>query len=137
MVSLDINSIQSMNLFGKITGVKAKFFFPYASSIVFIVDPFQLNRAIGDKEFNLRRLGITFKKRIKIIADPTPDKISRFVRTLVAPVKFKSLIIENDEVILKAGPQAKASLIGRNHANLDQLQDILKHYFHIKNVKIA
>jgi NusA-like KH domain protein len=136
-VKLDITSIQYMNLFNKITGVKAKFFFPYSSALVFIVDPFQLTRALGDKDFNLRRLGITFKKRIKIIPEPTPDRISRFVRILVSPIRFKSLIIENDEIIIKAGSHAKASLIGRNHSNLDQLQDILKHYFHVKSVKIA
>jgi len=137
MVKLDITAIQYMNLFSRITGVKAKFFFPYASSLVFIVDPFFLMRAIGDRDSNLRRLSITFKKRVKIIADPTPDKISKFVRILVSPARFKSLIVENDEITIRAGPQAKASLIGRNHANLDQLEDILKHYFHVKTVRIA
>jgi transcription antitermination factor NusA-like protein len=134
---LDITSIQSMNLFNRITGIKAKFFFNYASSLIFIVDPFQLNQAMGERENNLRKLGITFKKRVKIVPEPTPEKINRFVKILVSPVKFKSLSIENGEVIIKAGPQGKASLIGRNHANLDQLQDILRHYFKIRTVRIA
>lgn len=134
---LDITSIQSMNLFNRITGIKAKFFFNYSSSIVFIVDPLDLGAAIGERDNNLRKLGITFKKRVKILPEPTPEKINRFVKLLVAPVKFKSLMIENEIVTIKAGPQGKASLIGRNHSNLDQLEDILKHYFKIKSVRIA
>jgi NusA-like KH domain protein len=134
---LDITSIQYMNLFNRITNVKAKFLFNYASSLVFIVDFENLSRALGERENNLRRLGITFKKRVKIIAEPTPEKINYFVKRLVAPIKFKSIAIENNEVTIKAGPQAKASLIGRNHSNLDQLDDILKHYFKIKSVRIA
>ena len=134
---LDITSIQYMNLFNKITGVKAKFCFPYSSSLVFIVDPIMLLNALGERDNNLRRLGITFKKRVKILSEPTPEKINPFVRRLVSPIKFRNLIIENDEVIIKAGPQAKATLIGRNHSNLDQLQNILKHYFKIKSVRIA
>ena len=136
ITKLDITSIQFMNLFFKITGVRSKFCFNYSSSLVFIVDPEQLNNAIGDRGYNLRRLSITLKKRIKILSNPTPNKINRFVKTLISPLRFQKITIENNEVVIKAGPQAKASLIGRNHSNMDQLQEILKYYFKIKSLKI-
>ena len=126
-----------MNLFFKITGVKSKFCFNYASTLVFIVDPEQLNAAIGERGYNLRRLGIMLKKRIKILPVPTFNKINRFVKALIFPLKFQKLTIENQDVIIKAGQQAKASLIGRDHVNMDQLQDILKYYFKIKSLKIV
>jgi len=134
---LDITCIQSINLFNRITGIKAQFCFNYASSLIFIVSPENFNAAIGERGNNLRRLGITFKKRIKIVAAPTPDKINRFVKAVVSPVRFNKLTVENGEVSIKAGPQAKASLIGRNHANLDQLQDILKYYFKTRSLRIV
>ena len=134
---LDITSIQYMNLFFRITGVKARFCFPYASSLIFIVNFEDLNRAIGEKGVNIRKMGIAIKKRIKIITSPSPERISRFVGALVSPLKFKKLTVENEEITIRAGPQAKASLIGRNHANLDQLQNILKYYFKIRSLRIV
>jgi len=134
---LDITCIQSMNLFNRITGIKSQFCFIYASSLIFVVSPENFDAAIGDRGNNLRRLSIAFKKRIKIVSTPTPDKINRFVKAVVSPVRFNKLTVENEEVSIKAGPQAKASLIGRNHVNLDQLQDILKYYFKTKLLRIV
>jgi ribosomal protein S3 len=40
-------------------------------------------------------------------------------------------------VSIQAGQQSKASLIGRNHARIDELSSIVKQYFDVKEIKIV
>jgi len=54
---------------------------------------------------------------------------------VIYPVRFKKLIIQNDEIIINAGPHAKALLIGREGVKLEELQNILQRHFAIKRLK--
>ncbi len=69
-------------------------------------------------------------KRIKIIAVPKNIKdIKVFISAIVSPVTFKELEITPDEIILTAGNQSKAALIGRNKRRLLEMQKIVRDFF--------
>ena len=52
-----------------------------------------------------------------------------FIKSIVSPVEFKDLEIRNDEIIINAGMQSKAALIGRNRRREQELKEIVKDYF--------
>jgi len=69
-------------------------------------------------------------KRVKII--PNPEGIinlRKFIEAIVNPATFRELEIKGNEIILIAGSQNKAILIGRNKRRLIELQKIVKDYF--------
>jgi len=134
--TFDITSIQQINLFSRITGVQAKNCFNYSNSLIFVVDGFFLNRAIGRGGENVRMLSSYLKKKVKIIRTPQPDELERFILTVIYPLKFKSLKNENGSVTISAGQQSKASLIGRNHSRINELIEIVKQYFDVKDIRI-
>lgn len=136
----DITSIQYMNLFSFATGVNAVDCFGYGSSIVFVVKPGFVLKAVGKDGENVKRLSEKIGKKVKVISLPLPSlsdcDIVNFVLALIYPVKFKKLTRDKDGIIISAEPQAKALLIGRNGARLNELRSILRKYFKIKRIKI-
>ena len=134
--TFDIGSIQQINLFSKITGVRAQNCFNYSNSIIFVVDPHFAGRAFGNAGENIRRLSSILKKKVRIIRTPEND-IENLVKAVVFPLRFKKLSVENSTVIISAGQQSKASLIGRDHARLNELTGIVKQYFDIKEIRIV
>ena len=132
---LDLKSIQCINIFSKITGVRTKDCFNYNNGIVFVVMPSLLPRALGEKGENVKRLGYMLRSRVKIMP---ASNIDNFVRMLVMPVRFKRLLVEEDGTItIIAGQQSKASLIGRDKVRVNELEKILKQYYNIKALKIV
>ena len=68
--TLNIECIQQINLFAKITKVRAQNCFNYSNSIIFIVDPKYIKKALGKQNTNLKKLGIALKRRVRIIKSP-------------------------------------------------------------------
>jgi len=103
-------------LFEKITRVNTRFCLKYNETIIFCV-PKHL-------------VSMVLRKKIKII--PTPQGIQharKFIEIIANPVTFKDLEIKDDEIILTAGSQSKAALIGRNKRRLLEMQKIVKEFF--------
>ena len=104
--------------------------FKYNEAIIFCVPKGLISRAVGQDGANVKKISFILRKRIKII--PTPEGIKdakAFIEKIVAPVTFKGLEITNEELILTAGPQSKAALIGRNKRRLLEMQKIVKDFF--------
>ena len=89
-----------------------------------------VNRAIGENGKNIKRIGEVLGKKAKVIPSPRGIyDVKQFIENIVYPVTFKSLEIKDDEMILTAGNQSKAALIGRDKKRLLELQKIIKDYF--------
>ena len=52
------------------------------------------------------------------------------------PVKFRGIELKDNEAIINASSQSKASLIGRGKVRLNEMQNILEQYFGIKKLRI-
>jgi len=129
-----------INLFAKISGVTTTKVFTYNNQIIFAVPKNKISIAIGKGAVNVKKLNEILRRNIKIIAMPEKDNIggiSKFVEDVVAPVEFNKIDIRNDSVVITAGRQSKAALIGRGRQREKELADVLKNFFGIIKFKIA
>jgi len=125
-----MEDIRNLNLFQRITLIKTRFCFSYNNTTFFCVPKSMLMKAIGREGRNVKTMNQILKRRIRII--PSPDGISdikRFIESIVNPVTFKDIGVSENEVILNAGSQSKAALIGRDKRRLIEMQGIIKDFF--------
>jgi len=128
--TLDMQDIRYLNLFGKITGINTRFCFNYNETIFFCVPKRFISRAIGNGGKNIKRVSEILGKKIRVVPIPLGIYDAKsFIEKIVTPLTFKNLEIKNNEIILTAGSQNKASLIGRNKRRLLEMQKISKDYF--------
>lgn len=128
--TIDMQGMRYLNLFSKITGVRTRHFFKYNETIMFCVPRNLLRKALGNNGSNLRKIGEILKKRIRII--PMPHGIEdaeTFIKAIINPIEFKEIQIKDDEIIVTAGSQNKASLIGRNRRRESEMKEIIKNFF--------
>ena len=119
-----------LNLFEKITGVRTRYCFEYNNTIIFSVPGNLIPRCLGPDARNIHRMNDILRKRIKVICLPRNiGDVRAFIGAIVAPVTFKGLDISQNEIILTAGIQSKAALIGRNKRRLMEMQKIMKDFF--------
>jgi NusA-like KH domain protein len=134
---IDMKKIQYLNIFEKITRIKTMYCFEYNSSIIFAIPAYLISKAIGIKGINVKRLSRTINRKVRIVAIPSvPSDIATFIETIIYPVKFKKITVESEKIIIRAGPQSKALIIGRNRIRLNNLKDILEKYFGIVHLII-
>ncbi|MCX6750989.1 MAG: hypothetical protein NTZ83_06010 [Candidatus Pacearchaeota archaeon] len=131
MVStLDMQDLRYLNLFEKVTRIRTHYCFEYNNTILFCVPREFVSQAIGPDARNLRRISEIIKKRVKVISIPrNPEDIRRFIELVVSPVTFKDLEILPNEIVLNAGSQSKAALIGRDKRRLIEMQKITQDFF--------
>ena len=125
-----MQDMRYLNLFTKITHVSTRFCFKYNETIIFCVPKKFVSKAIGSEGNNIKRINQILRKKIKVISFPEGIKDAKiFISNIVSPVTFKDLEIKEGEIILNAGSQSKAALIGRNKRRLKEMQGIVKDYF--------
>jgi len=128
--SLDMQDIRYLNLFEKITRVRTRFCFKYNETIIFCVPKRFVPKAIGPDGKNVKQMSELLRKKIKIIPLPSGiNHIKPFIESIVSPIVFKNLEIRGNEVVLTAGNQSKAALIGRNKRRFLEMKKIVKDYF--------
>lgn len=137
MVSvIDMKDIRYLNLFRNITNINTRYCLHYNNSLIFAVPKNSVSRAIGKNGTNVKKLSEILGRKIKIIPNPKGiEDLRSFVENIVNPVMFKDIEIVENEIVLTAGSQNKASLIGRDKKRLLELKLILKDYFK-KDLKI-
>jgi len=119
-----------LNLFSKMTGVSTRFCFMYNEFITFCVPKNLVSKAIGENGKNVKKMGEILGRKIKVIPMPLgPQDIRKFMGFIVNPLTFRNLEIKGNEIIITAGIQSKAALIGKNKRRLIELQKVAKEYF--------
>ena len=125
-----MQDIRHLNLFQRITGISTRYAIKYNEMIIFCVPKSLISKAIGEKAKNIRKISEILNKRIKVIPIPKGiQHIKEFIEAIVSPVTFKDLEIKDNEIILTAGNQSKAALLGRNKRRLIEMQKIIKDFF--------
>jgi NusA-like KH domain protein len=134
---LEMKFIRYANLFYKITRVRTNHCFEYNNTIVFVVPRKFVARSIGKDNKNLEKLNEIIGKKIKIVATPkSREDIENFVSIIIKPVRARTVEIRDNEAIITANIQSKASLIGKNKSRLEEMENILGQYFDVKKVRI-
>ena len=135
--TIDMQGMRYLNLFEKITQIKKKFFFYYNNMIIFCVPRNLISRSLGKDNSNLKKLNNILKKKIRIVSIPLGiQDAERFIQAIINPVTFKEVEIKEDEIIITAGSQNKAALLGRNKRRLLEMQKIIGDFFN-KELKIV
>jgi transcription antitermination factor NusA-like protein len=128
--TLDMQDLRYLNLFEKVTRIRTHYCFEYNNTIIFCVPREFVSQAIGPDARNLRRISEIIKKRVKVIYIPKDSQdIKRFIELVVSPVTFKDLEILPNEIVMNAGSQSKAALIGREKRRLIEMQKITQDFF--------
>ncbi len=134
---LDMQFIRYANIFYNVTKIRTNHCFQYNNTLIFAVPRNLIMRAIGPNNSNLTKLSNVLGKKIKIVAIPNgKEDMERFVSTITRPVRFKTIEVRDGEAVITANMQSKASLIGKNKARLDEMENILGQYFGIRKVRV-
>jgi NusA-like KH domain protein len=137
---LDMQFMRYLNLFARITRVQTTTCFVYNNIIVFGVKERDISNAIGRNAENVRKIAEILRRKIKIVGMPSGNgarDIENFVKEVVSPLVFTKFEFQNRVVSLSGTMQNKAGLIGRNSVRQKELEDILKRYFDVEELRIA
>ena len=135
MIKFDALTIKNISLFENITRTKAKDCIEEEGMLIFIVEPFEIGKAIGKSGANIKRLESLTHKKIKV-AEYSED-IIKFIRSLLMPLKVEEITQEGKTITIKdSDTKTKGLIIGRNAANLRKLEEWVKRYFDITEIKV-
>jgi len=125
-----------ISLFETITGTKVKDCILTDYYTIFILPPGMIGKAVGKKGANVQRLQKMLNRKIKIVE--FDSNLMGFIKNLVYPLKIKE-ITEQEKIIkiTAVDTQTRGFLIGRNAQNLRQLENIVKRYFDIIEIKVT
>ena len=138
--TIDMQLMRYINLFARTTKVQTTKVFVYNNQIIFAVPKAKVSVAIGKQAINVKKLNGILRRKIKIVAMPIADSndgVGKFVEDVVAPIEFNSVDVRDDSVVVNAGRQSKAALIGRNRQREKELAEVLKNFFGIGKLRIA
>ncbi len=133
-IKYDSELIKLITLFESMTGAGVKDCIA-GDNQTFIVEENEMGKAIGKGGANIKRLESALKKRIRVVE--FSSGVLQFVRNLVYPAEVAEIKNEGGTITINGkDSNTRAMLIGRNHQNLKQLNDIAKRYFDVKEIKI-
>jgi|SRR3989344_6232566 len=138
--TIDMQAMRYINLFSKISKVPTMNCFSYNNKLIFAVPKSKVSIAIGRNAENVKKLSTILRKNIRVIAMPEKNNfeaIGKFIESIVDPVEFTRVDVHNGSVVITAGRQSKAALIGRNRIREKELSNILKDSFGIEKFRIA
>jgi len=127
--------IQYISIFESLTGARVRDCI-LNDFILFIVHENEMGKAIGKQGSNIKRVENTLKKKIKLVE--FNNDVPQFVQNLIYPVKAKE-IKEEEGIVTIYGEDTKSKgiLIGRDRRNLNFINEVVKRYFEIGEVKVV
>jgi len=131
MSIINMQTMRYINLLDKASKVRTSKCYIYNNTIIFGVPGFQISKAIGPDASNIKKLQEKLGKRVRIVKEASgTEDARRFVSDIVSPVKFKSLEVKEDIIVITAGgTQNKAALLGRNKRRYEELKIIVMGVF--------
>jgi len=141
-LTLDTQTLQTMQLFEKITRARVKACFDdNFKNMVFIVDQGQIQRALGKDMCNLTKLKKAFvNKKLRIIE--YNSDVTAFIRNVARPVRLADVSSElgasgSIYTMVAKNIKDRGLLIGRNAQNLRNSEFIVKQYFELVELKVT
>ena len=131
----DTQTMQVMTLFETITQAELKDCIFLDESVLFVVQEAQIGKAIGKQGRNAHQLEKALKRKVKIV-EFSPDVVT-FIKNLFYPLQTNNVTSEDGTVtVVPVDSRTRGQMIGRNAAYLRWIEDIVKRYFQIKEIKI-
>ena len=131
----DINLMKFISLFESITRTNVIDAFELEDIIYFVIQEGQIVKAVGKQGINYKKLENIIKKKIRMVENSRD--INKFIQNVLHPIKLANIEVEPEKVTLTAPDiKSRGIIIGRGGANLKNLENIVKRYFDIKEIKI-
>ena len=136
--TIDMQFMRYINLFERFSGVSTIDCFVYNNILFFGVPKSKISKALGPGMSNVRKLSEVLRRKVKIISMPLGGTgIEKFIEDLVKPIEMNSIAINGKEIVISAGMQSRAMLIGRGRIREKELMEILDKSFGIEKVRIC
>lgn len=130
--TIDMQGLRYLNLFRKITKLETRYCFLYNEILMFCVPKQDIPQALGRNGENLKKMSDILKRRVRIIQIPQEiGSAKQFIQSVIAPISFKEIEITPEEIIVNAGSENKAALLGRNKRRLNEMKTIIKDFFKV------
>jgi len=127
----DKDIIGYINIFENISDVKVKDCYKSDDSLVFIINPKYMSKAIGKNGSNVKKASRLLRKSIKVI-EYDPD-VLKFIKNIIHPIYGKIYKESEGIVAIKLdASKDKGIVIGRDKKNLNKMQKIVSIYFNVK-----
>jgi N utilization substance protein A len=133
------DDIQAFALFERVTRARAKDFVKLDDRIVFVVEPGELNLALGPQARSLHKLKDLFERPVDIVEyAPEPAQFLRNIFHLyaVSDVRF-SQKGERKHATVTVDPEDKGRAIGKGGRNLKVAQMLASRHTDIQSVSVA
>ena len=131
MVELNEDDLKIFSGFEKITHVMPSDYLSTATSVIFLVSPDQLGRAIGKKASNMEKLRKFFRKRVVVIADS--DDLEIFVRNFFGNVTIHNIesrnVMGEVAMMVTIDEKDRGIAIGRDGERIKAAKSILSKKF--------
>ena len=131
MVELTEDDLNIFSNFEKITRVMPKDYLRTETSLVFLVDPELLGKAIGKKASNIEKLKRVFRKRVIVLPDSDDPEV--FLRSFYGNVKIYSVEVRNimgeSALILTVDEKDRGIAIGKSGDRIKAAKTLLKNKF--------
>jgi len=136
--TIDMKMMRYINLFERVSRVSTRHCFVYNNTIIFVVPKPLMSKAVGKDGKNMKKIGEILRKKIKVVPMVTGEEgLGDFVKSVVEPVTFNKAELKDNSVVISAGRQSKAALIGRGRLREKELGEILKNFFKIRGLRIV
>ncbi|MBI2565251.1 NusA-like transcription termination signal-binding factor [Candidatus Woesearchaeota archaeon] len=131
----DTSLIQYITLFESVTKTNLKDCLSEGETLIFIVEPEQMGKAIGKNGKTVQRLQHLTKKRIKIVE--FSEDVINFIKNLITPLQIDDVSLKDETAIVTtSNAQIKNALIGRNSSKIKQYEKIVQRFFQVKNIQV-
>ena len=133
----DVQTLQRISLFEKITKATVKDCFMLGDKLTFIVVKGHLHRALGPDKKNITKLEGLLKLRVKVIQ--YDEEVEQFIKNVLSPLKVVKMEMLEEGIVTITGPDQKTKglMIGARAQNLRNYEKVVQKYFpDIKELKV-
>jgi len=131
MVEFTEDDLKIFSSFERVTRTMPTDYISTESSLVFLVSPESLGKAIGKKASNIEKLKRVFRKRVIVVADSNDPEA--LLRNFYGNIKIHSVEIRNvmgeDNLIITVDEKDRGIAIGKSGDRIKAIKNLLKKKF--------
>ena len=134
-IKYNSDSMKLITLFESMTGAKVKDCIAN-EKLIFVMEENEMGKAIGKNGINIKRIENKLRKKVKLVE--FSNNVLQFVKNMIYPIEIFDVKQENNALIIRAKDMhTRAMLIGRERQNINHLNDIVRRYFDVNEMKVV
>ncbi|MFA5142443.1 MAG: NusA-like transcription termination signal-binding factor [Candidatus Woesearchaeota archaeon] len=131
----DLNLIKLISLFESVTHASVEDAFEFNDLQYFIIKEGDMGKAIGKNGSNYKRVEAILKRSIKVI-EHSPN-METFIKNISYPYKIAKIEVGPEKITITApDARTRGMLIGRGASNLRAMEEMVKRYFPIEEIRV-